>query len=111
MRFAVVIIFVVYAAIAAFAGKLPFLVPGLYLGASIAAFTAYAFDKSAAQGNKWRTRESTLLFLGLIGGWPGALLAQCVLRHKSKKHSFQLQFWVTVMVNSVGLLWLLTQMQ
>lgn len=81
------------------AHKLPSAVPALYLGASVAAFLLYARDKSAARRSRWRTEESTLHFFGLIGGWPGALLAQKVLRHKSRKQSFQTVFWATVILN------------
>lgn len=105
---ALAIVFVVFVATSAFAGKLPSIVPGLYLVASIVAFAAYAFDKSAAQNNQWRTQESTLHMLGIIGGWPGALVAQRLLRHKSKKLSFQVVFWATVMLNCGALIWLLT---
>ena len=37
--------------------------------------------------------------LGVLGGWPGALMAQQVLRHKSNKASFQVAFWVSVVAN------------
>ncbi len=60
----------------------------IYFAASLAAFLAYAFDKSAAKGGRWRTSEGTLHLLALAGGWPGALLAQQFLRHKSAKASF-----------------------
>src|SRR5690606_9186785 len=69
------------------AGKLPAAVLGLYLAASAIAFVAYALDKSAARNGRWRTAESTLHLFGLAGGWPGALLAQRLLRHKSRKTS------------------------
>jgi len=49
------------------------------------------------------------LTLGLIGGWPGALLAQEWIRHKSSKMSFQAVFWVTVAVNCAVLTWLIVQ--
>jgi len=39
------------------------------------------------------------LLLGLVGGWPGSLVAQQVLRHKSSKASFRRAFWGTVLVN------------
>lgn len=83
----------------AFAKKLPPLVFDLYLGLSVITFIAYAIDKSAARNQLYRTRESTLHLLGLIGGWPGALLAQQVLRHKSKKESFRATFRWTVALN------------
>ena len=80
----------------------------LYLIASIITFLVYAHDKSAAKHNRWRTKESTLHSLALLGGWAGALLAQKVLRHKSSKASFQLVFWVTVVVNVAVVGWLMT---
>jgi uncharacterized membrane protein YsdA (DUF1294 family)/cold shock CspA family protein len=70
-----------------------------YLGLSLAAFMAYAFDKSAAVSGRWRTAENTLHFLALAGGWPGALLAQQVLRHKTSKPDFVGVFWMTVALN------------
>jgi uncharacterized membrane protein YsdA (DUF1294 family)/cold shock CspA family protein len=82
-----------------FAGRLPSAVPMSYMLASIAAFIAYKLDKSAARSGQWRTPERTLHLLGLMGGWPGALLAQKLLRHKSSKRSFQFVFWTTVVLN------------
>lgn len=67
-------------------------------------FVVYAVDKSAAAADRWRVREDTLLGLGLIGGWPGAIVAQQVLRHKSNKATFRAKFWATVIVNVLGFL-------
>lgn len=75
--------------------------PG-YVIASGVCFIAYALDKSAARRGAWRTPESTLLMLGLVGGWPGGLLAQQLLRHKSNKPSFRAAFWVTVACNAAA---------
>lgn len=100
--------FLALVAMLVFAGKLPRLVFGLYLGLSAVAFVAYALDKSAARHNRWRTRESTLHMLGLFGGWPGALLARHLLRHKSKKEAFRTVLWGTVVINCGALAWLLT---
>lgn len=100
------VLFLTFVAGAVFAGKLPFAVIGLYLVGSAVAFFAYALDKSAARNDRWRTPESTLHIFGLVGGWPGALVAQNVLRHKSKKESFQVAFWVTVILNCSALGWL-----
>ena len=90
-------------------GGLPAIVLAAYGAASLVTFVAYALDKSAAQRRAWRTPESTLLALGLAGGWPGALIAREVLRHKSKKSSFRIQLWVTVMMNCAALAWLFTE--
>ena len=78
---------------------LPIGIVGMYLTLSLLSFIAYAIDKSAAKRGKWRTKESTLHLLALMGGWPGALFAQNVLRHKSVKASFRNVFWLTVIAN------------
>jgi uncharacterized membrane protein YsdA (DUF1294 family) len=104
---AAAVLFLVAVAVLASAGALPWLVPVLFLAASVAAFAAYAFDKAAARNGEWRTKESTLLGLGVLGGWPGALVAQTLLRHKSSKRSFQAAFWLTVLLNCGALAWLL----
>lgn len=74
----------------------------VYLVLSAVAFVAYAIDKSAARRGARRTPESTLHLLALLGGWPGALLAQQFLRHKSTKASFRAVFWATVVINVIG---------
>ena len=91
---------------AAWLGKLPLIVPIAYAGMSLIAFFAYGLDKSAARTNRWRTQESTLHLLDLLGGWPGGLIAQGSFRHKTRKTSFQVAFWVTVMINLGALAWL-----
>lgn len=101
------ILFGLLFALSALLGRLPFAIVGLYFSASIVTFVAYAIDKSAAQNDRWRTQESTLHLFSLVGGWPGALLAQKALRHKSKKPEFQTIFWVTVIANCFTLGWLL----
>lgn len=83
-------------------GKWSTWVPGFYWLISIITFAAYALDKSAAQKGKWRTSEQTLLALGLAGGWPGALVAQFFFRHKTRKRSFQILFWMTIAVNCIA---------
>lgn len=71
----------------------------VYAAASVACFIVYAIDKAAARAGRRRTPESTLLLLGLAGGWPGAVLAQQWLRHKSSKRAFQRLFQASVAVN------------
>lgn len=98
--------FLIFVTASAFVGKLPFAVLWLYLAGSAVSFLAYAFDKSAAKNDQWRIPENTLHLFALVGGWPGALAAQRLLRHKSKKQSFQIVFWVTAVLNCCALAWL-----
>jgi uncharacterized membrane protein YsdA (DUF1294 family)/cold shock CspA family protein len=88
--------------------SIPLELVGLYTVMSVIAFIIYAKDKNAAEYGKWRTSESTLHTLSLLGGWPGAAIAQSFLRHKSKKASFRFTNWVTVIVNCGALYWLIT---
>lgn len=90
-------------------GKIPLSVVGVYLILGGITFIAYAIDKAAAQNNKWRTKESTLHVLSLLGGWLGALLAQKKLRHKSQKKEFQTVLWTTIILNCAAFGWLLKQ--
>ncbi len=89
--------------------KLPLVIVGIYLMMSLIALIAYAIDKFAAQNDRWRTQESTLHLISLIGGWPGAYIAQKKLRHKSSKKAFINVYWVTVLLNLAGLFWLHTE--
>ncbi|WP_341889253.1 cold shock and DUF1294 domain-containing protein [Variovorax sp. YR752] len=74
---------------------------------SVLTFYLYWRDKFAAQRNAWRTPENTLHAASLLGGWPGAWLAQRLLRHKSAKESFRQVYWATVALHWVLLaLWL-----
>ena len=82
-------------------------VAAVYLAASAAAFAAYAWDKHAARNDKKRVAERTLHLLALIGGWPGALLAQRTLRHKTRKQPFRALCLATILVNSLLLAGLL----
>ncbi len=87
--------------------RIPSIVPLIYGAMGSLTFLAYQIDKSAALSNRWRTKESTLQFMSLLGGWPGALLAQEILRHKTRKSEFQQVFWATVVLNCAALAWLL----
>lgn len=77
----------------------PLAIFSLYLALSMLTFAVYALDKNAARQQAWRTPENILHLLSLSGGWMGALLAQRYLHHKSRKPSFQLIFWLTVLLN------------
>ena len=80
---------------------LPLLLPLAYLVMSLATFGLYAVDKAAATAGEWRTPETRLHLAALLCGWPGAALAQQLLRHKNRKAQFQAVFWVSVVINVV----------
>lgn len=66
---------------------------------SLVSFLVYWRDKDAAGAKEGRIPENTLHILDLLGGWPGALIAQQQFRHKTVKTAFQATFWITVLLN------------
>jgi uncharacterized membrane protein YsdA (DUF1294 family)/cold shock CspA family protein len=89
----------------AVAGLVPLVLAIAYLVLSALSWLMYWWDKDAAGQGARRTPESTLHFVDLLGGWPGALIAQQQFRHKTVKASFQTVFWLTVLVNLVVAVW------
>lgn len=71
----------------------------LYLGMSVLTFAVYAWDKRQAIHHRRRIPEKLLHWLELLGGWPGGLLGQHWLQHKSSKRSYQLAFWLIVLLH------------
>ena len=69
---------------------------------SAATFVAYALDKWFARRGKRRINESTLHLLALLGGWPGALLAMPIFRHKRRKTSFVVIVWLIALAHAAG---------
>ena len=65
------------------------------------AFLLYWSDKRKARADQRRIPENVLHALEFAGGWPGALLAQQVFRHKTRKLSFQGVFWILVLLHQV----------
>jgi uncharacterized membrane protein YsdA (DUF1294 family) len=61
-----------------------------YLAVSVITYFVYKYDKRAAGEKRWRAPGRTLHLLALLGGWPGALVAQSRLRHKT---SWRDEFW------------------
>jgi len=89
----------------------PLVLALIYVGASVVTYCVYAIDKSAARQGASRTPETTLHLLAVAGGWPGALLAQQILRHKSAKCEFRVVFWCTVILNVSGFLLICSPMR
>ena len=76
-----------------------------YGALSAMTLVVYRADKSAAEQGAWRTPESTLHAMALLGGWPGALVARQLFRHKTTKQPFTAIFWLTVVANLAALVW------
>jgi uncharacterized membrane protein YsdA (DUF1294 family)/cold shock CspA family protein len=87
--------------------RAPVLLLAPYCLFSVVGFAMYRADKIAAERGTWRTSEATLHAIALLGGWPGALVARRVFRHKTTKQPFRTIFWGTVIANCVALAWLL----
>jgi uncharacterized membrane protein YsdA (DUF1294 family) len=62
-------------------------------------------DKRRAARGEWRISEAALHSAELLGGWPGALLAQRVFRHKRQKTGYMLVFWAIVALHGCGWAW------
>lgn len=99
----VLAVFVAGFAVAVVVMDLPWLLPAWYGALSVVTFIAYWVDKAAARRNAPRISERSLISLGLVGGWPGALVAQQSFRHKTRKRTFRRAFWATVVVNACAL--------
>lgn len=95
--------FIMLMCVAVITGKLPAIILLIYALLSVLTFTLYWQDKRAAINGNRRTPESTLQIFSLIGGWPGSLIAQRILHHKSSKKSFLLTYWLMVFLNISGL--------
>ncbi|MDN5891906.1 MAG: cold shock and DUF1294 domain-containing protein [Psychrobacter sp.] len=87
--------------------KLSWLVVGWYVALGVITYLTYAKDKAAAQNGDWRTPEMTLHIMSALGGWVGAMVAQTYLRHKSQKPEFRMAYYLTVVINMAGLLFIL----
>lgn len=72
-----------------------------YLLLSLICLVLFVWDKVAAQAGRRRISENKLLFWSLLGGWPGAIVAQAVMRHKINKTAFCVRFWFATALNIV----------
>ena len=98
-RMALGAIFLLAVSLGTLFGAVPAIITVSYMLLSCLSYIMYSLDKASAGKGMRRTPESTLHFVDLLGGWPGALIAQQQLRHKTVKTSFQQAFWLTVLVN------------
>lgn len=55
---------------------------------NIISFAIIYIDKKKAINHKWRIKESSLIFLSIIGGSAGTLISMKMFRHKTKHPKF-----------------------
>lgn len=89
-----------------YSGYTPAALGVLFVFASTITYLTYAKDKAAAKSGSWRVSEKTLHMESFLFGWPGALIAQQRLRHKTQKRRFRAVFWLSVLLNLAGIAWL-----
>ena len=89
-------------------GYTPLLLSCIFLLASIVTYINYSIDKYEAIKGRRRVSETALHFGALLCGWPGAIIGQEFLRHKTKKVKFRIVFWMTVVSNCGLMVWLHT---
>ncbi len=82
---------------------LPYPLAMWFLLSSLLTWLIYGADKLAARKAWRRVPETTLLVLGLAGGWPGAILGQQCFRHKTQKQPFRTRFFISVALNVAAL--------
>ena len=99
-------IFLIAMCIGAWLGGVPQWIPVAYIVMSALTLAAYASDKWRAEASARRTPEAALHMLELLGGWPGALVAQQCFRHKTQKLSYQIVFWLIAAGHIGGWLWM-----
>lgn len=73
-----------------------------YLALNLIVFIGFWQDKRAARKGDRRIRERTLLLLALLGGSLGAVTAQHLLRHKTRKEPFR-SLLLGIVIAQVGL--------
>jgi uncharacterized membrane protein YsdA (DUF1294 family) len=102
-----ILVFAVYVC-CVFAHILRFHPLAIYALMSLLTVQQYSIDKAEARAKRWRTSEAHLHFFELAGGWPGALFAQYFYRHKNRKLSYQMVFWLIVLLHGVSWAWVLS---
>jgi uncharacterized membrane protein YsdA (DUF1294 family)/cold shock CspA family protein len=85
-------------------GFLPVTFTLILISSNLLLFLYYYQDKTSAVKKTWRTQESTLHWLSLIGGWPSAYLAQKLFNHKHKKQSFVVTYRLTALINCIAVM-------
>lgn len=73
---------------------------------NIITFISFGLDKYAANNDKWRIKNVTLLGLAFIGGTIGGLIAMYVFRHKTQKDYYTVGLWLMIIMQIILLIYL-----
>lgn len=84
-------------------GRAPLWLLVVYLALGVVSIGIYWADKAAAEAGRWRIPELRLLSIDLVGGIAGGLVAQALLRHKTRKASFAGTTWIIVLIHVFAL--------
>lgn len=92
-----------------FAARIPVLagIATAFLLNSLLTIWFYKVDKQQAERQLRRIPEFHLHFWEVLGGWPGALIAQRKYHHKWKKTSYMIIFWLYVVLNLLAVWYLI----
>ena len=72
-----------------------------FLIINLITFLAMYIDKKKAEKGKWRTKESTLFTLVLLGGGIGGIVGMYLFRHKTQKPRFAIGFPAILIVEVI----------
>ena len=72
-----------------------------FLSINLVTFFFYGYDKRFSWTFYYRIPESILHSLAICGAAPGGLVGQMFFRHKTMKKSFQIVYWVIVIVQMI----------
>lgn len=69
---------------------------------NICTMVLYFYDKWASEQRPqyWRISKDNLILAGKMGGWIGAIFAQQLARHKTRKRRFQWRFIKSIVLNT-----------
>jgi len=70
---------------------------------NVVAFAAMGWDKSCAERGARRISERDLLTLAALGGGPGAIAAQQLFRHKTRKQPFGSWLYGIVVIQALAI--------
>lgn len=81
----------------------PFCIAAALATINLVTLVLFGLDKALARGRRRRVRESTLLWLALIGGTPGAYAGRRLFRHKTRKEPFSSRLFGIAVLQAIAI--------